>query len=957
MTRVGLRGITTRRLRTVLTALAIVLGVAMVSGSYTLTDTMRGAADSLSSSAYDGTAAAVSAKTAFKMDAEESSDRPTVPESTLTQVQAVPGVEKAVGSISDEARIVGKDGDVVGSGPYFGTGLDPQAGELSPFKLKEGRFATGPGQVVIDAGTADREGYSLGDTIVVQPRGAEREMRVTGIATFGDVDSIGTATFALFDLDTAQRLFDKPGSYTEILVGGPDSVRKQLSESLDDSLQVQTAAAHDRFTLDGLKSFVNFLKVFLLAFGGIAVFVGAFTIYNTLSITVAQRSRELALLRALGATRRQVLRSVVVEALAIGTVASVLGLVAGIGLAKLLSGVFASAGIDLPSTDTVFGARTIIVSLVVGIVVTVLAALGPALRATRVSPVTAMREGTDIPAGRIGRRAPLFAAITGALALGVLGLGLFGPGIDAEGRLALLAPGSLLLFIAVALISPRLVPRLASALGRPGQRIAGVAGGLARRNAMRNPGRTAATAAALMIGIALVAFSAVLGAGLRESTKGALDEQVRADYVVVGQDGWSRIDPDAAKAVAGVPGVDVSTSLVQDQARSFGKEISVDGVDEAQIASVFGFDWEDGSDDAYAELASGGAIVTDRFAEDHDLAVGDRFEVTALKGDRLDLNVAGISKPDRFDPLATGEVTIARSAYEKSFTAERERYAFVAADGASRPALEKALASFPDVKLQSKSEFQTDQSAWVDQILGIFYVLLGLAVIVSLFGIVNTLALSVLERTRELGMLRAIGMSRRQVRRMIRHESVVTALIGAVLGIAVGLFLAGLATTALSGRGAALRGPGGLARGVHGRGRGGRSAGRHGPGAPGRPPRRAEGAAVRVTKPSPAHRRQQHQGGGGPGDRERRDSPHTPPRPHARRWRHGDPHFLRADADRGRLRLLHRGGKRDRRAPLRQRLRRRAWCLRARQRLRSRRDRLGAQLVTRHALGAHSYGA
>ena len=800
MSRVALRGITTRRLRTVLTALAIVLGVAMVSGSYTLTDTMRGAADSLSSSAYDGTAAVVSAKTAFKVD-EEFAVRPSIPASDLKQVRAVPGVEKAVGSITDEARIVGKDGDIVGTGPYFGVGLDPQAGKLSPFKLKEGEFASGPGQVVIDAGTADREGYSVGDTIAIQARGPERKVEVSGIGTFGDVDSIGTATFALFDLHTAQTLFDKQGRYTEILVGGPSSVRTQLSESLGSSLQVQTAAEHDRFTLDGLKTFVKFLKILLLVFGGIAVVVGAFTIYNTLSITVAQRSRELALLRALGATRRQVLRSVVVEALAIGTIASVIGLVAGIGLAKLLSGVFASAGIDLPSTDTVFGARTIIVSLAVGIVVTVLAALGPALRATRVSPVTAMREGTDIPAGRIGRRATLFAAIAGVLALGVLGLGLYGPGIDAEGRLALLAPGSLLLFIAVALISPRLVPRLAGALGRPGQRIAGAAGGLARRNAMRNPGRTAATAAALMIGIALVAFSAVLGAGMRESTKGALDEQVRADYVLVGQDGWSPIDPQAAKAVAEVPGVDVSTGLVQDSARSFGKEISVDGVDEAQIASVFGFEWEKGSDDAYKELASGGAIVTDRFAEDHDLGVGSHFQVTAIKGDRLDLSVAGISKPDRFDPLGTGEVTIARSAYDESFTAERERYAFVAADGASRPALEKALASFPDVKLQSKSEFQTDQSAWVDQILGIFYVLLGLAVIVSLFGIVNTLALSVLERTRELGMLRAIGMSRRQVRRMIRHESVVTALIGAVLGIGVGLFLAGLATTALSDEG------------------------------------------------------------------------------------------------------------------------------------------------------------
>ena len=353
-----------------------------------------------------------------------------------------------------------------------------------------------------------------------------------------------------------------------------------------------------------------------------------------------------------------------------------------------------------------------------------------------------------------------------------------------------------------------------------------------------------------------------------------------------------------------MPGVDVSTGLVQDAGRSFGKEISVDGVDEARIASVFGFDWEEGSDDAYAELASGGAIVTDRFAEDHDLAVGDRFEVTALKGDKLDLSVAGISKPDRFDPLGTGEVTIARSAYDESFTAERERYAFVAADGASRPALEKALASFPDVKLQSKSEFQTDQSAWVDQILGIFYVLLGLAVIVSLFGIVNTLALSVLERTRELGMLRAIGMSRRQVRRMIRHESVVTALIGAVLGIAVGLFLAGLATTALADEGLRFAVPVGslVAFTVVAAVAGVLAA--MGPARRAVPPRRAQGAAVRVALEPHA-------------------APHPPPQhqwrrvgrlgvthltlgghPHARRSLHGDPHFLRAHAGRDRLRLL-----------------------------------------------------
>ena len=322
MTRVALRGITTRRLRTVLTALAIVLGVAMVSGAYTLTDTMRSAADSLSAASYDGTAAVVSAKTAFEPE-DEFFARPDIPASTLEQVRAVDGVERAVGNITDEARLLDRDGDVIGSGPYFGTGLDPRAGDLSPFRLAEGRFATGPGEVVIDAGSAERAGYAVGDSIRVQARGPAQKAEITGIATFGDVDSIGKTSFAVFDLEAAQELFDREGAYSEILVAGPDSVRSELAAALPGDVQVETAAANDRFTLDGLKSFVDFLKVLLVAFGGIAVFVGAFTIYNTLSITVAQRSRELALLRALGATRRQVLRSVVLEALVIGALASI----------------------------------------------------------------------------------------------------------------------------------------------------------------------------------------------------------------------------------------------------------------------------------------------------------------------------------------------------------------------------------------------------------------------------------------------------------------------------------------------------------------------------------------------------------------------------------------------------------------------------------------------------------
>jgi putative ABC transport system permease protein len=805
--RVAVKSLRTRRLRTVLTAFAIVLGVAMVSGAYTLTDTMGAAADSLSKASYHGTDAVVTKKLAVERTIDDEAPAPPVPASALEQVEAVPGVAAAVGSISDEARILGKNGKVEGTGPYFGIGYDASAPDgLAPFEVTDGRFATGPGQVVIDAGTAKKNGLAVGDRVRIQPRGQVQTFEVSGIATFGDVDSLGPATFAVFDLRAGQRLFAKGSSYSEILVKGDGSVsaaalRERLANELPGTLQVQTAAKQDRFMLDGLKMFVDILQVVFVAFGGVAIFVGAFTIMNTLSITIAQRSRELAMLRTIGASRRQVLRSVLGEAVGLGLVASVLGLVAGLGLASLLRGVMSGAGMDLPQTGTVFALRTVLVSLGVGVGVTVLASLGPAMRATRVSPVTVLREGAEIPQSRIGRHATTIAAVVAVISLVILGLGMFAGGIDATGRLALLAPGALLLFVAVALVSPRLVPPLASALGRPARRIAGSSGALARENAMRNPGRTAATAAALMIGIALVTFVAVIGQGMRDSTKGSLEEALRGDYVMVGQDDWSPIDPAAIRASAGVPGVEVATGIVQEPGKAFGDRTQVDGVDPATIGSVYGWQWKDGSDDSLARLRSGGAIVTDRFAEEHGLKVGERLAVTAPGGDRLALEVAGISEPDRFNPLGLGEVTISRLAFDRSFSAERERYGFVKADGPAVPELKQALAAYPDVKLQANAAFVDRQAAWVDQILAIFYVLLALCVLVSLFGIVNTLALSVLERTRELGMLKAIGMTRRQLRRMVRHESVVTAMIGVTLGIGIGLFLAALATTALSDEG------------------------------------------------------------------------------------------------------------------------------------------------------------
>ena len=552
MTRFSLKGLAARPLRTALTALAIVLGVAMVSAAYTLTDTFRTAANSLSSSAYDGTDAVVTSKTLFKTDpnSDVSGQVPTLPASTLAAIRKQPGVGLAVGDVTDlSTKLVGKDGKPIGSGPYFGVGLDsrtPGASALTPFKIDSGRYASGPGQVVIDKNTAEKKGFKVGSRIKIATKGPARTYTITGIARFGDVASLGTATAAVFDLKTAQQVLAKRG-FDDILVkAAPDTspaqLRSQLKSSLPAGLTVKSAQDQDRFTLDGLKSFLSIIKGFLLAFGFVAIFVGAFTIYNTLSITVAQRSRELAMLRTIGASRRQVMRSVMLEAFAIGVLASIVGIVAGLGLAHGLNGILKSFGLDLPQASMGLALRTIVIAGLVGIVVTVLAGIGPALRATRVSPVIALREGAHVPQGRIGRRGPAIGAVLSILGLAVIAYGMFAGGLDAITRMISLAPGCLLLFFGVALLSSKLARPMASVLGKPGAKLGGAAGELARQNAMRNPKRTAVTAAALMIGIALVAFVAVLGAGVTQSATGDLKDSLRASAVVSGQDGYSPID-------------------------------------------------------------------------------------------------------------------------------------------------------------------------------------------------------------------------------------------------------------------------------------------------------------------------------------------------------------------------------------------------------------------------------
>jgi putative ABC transport system permease protein len=792
MSKVTLKGLAMHKVRAVLTILAVVIGVAMISGAYVVSDTMLSAAKSLSSSAYDNTDAVVTKKQAFNQD-NTVGTAVTIPEQTIAKVRAVPQVAAATGDITEQAKLINDKGKVIGSGPYFAIGYDPASGkDLTPFKLTAGHFATANDEVVIDKGTADDQHWKVGDSIKAAAIGPVKTYKVVGITKFGTVDKLGSATVALFTMPEAQAMFRKGPAVNSILVSAksgvsPDQLRSALRSQLGAGVTVQSAKAQDRFTLDGLTQFVKILRGILVAFGAISIFVGAFIIFNTLSITVAQRIREIAMLRTVGADRGQVMRSVVAEAAVIGVLGTFFGILLGFGIAKGLQAIMSSAGLALPRVGTVFEPRTAIVAAIVGIGVTVVASISPALRATRIEPVAALREGAELPLTRTGKRMPKIALGITIFGIALASFGNFASGLKFADRLPFIGLGSFLLFIGVAALSPKFVKPLASVLGRPSEKMAGAPGVLALRNTERKPGRTAGTAAALMIGIALVTFVAVLAASVKSAIVGDLQDNLKpAQYVVAAQDGFSPITQEAKDAVGSVAGVKAVQGIREDTARVGKKNVQVDGVDGAQLPKVFSYPWVEGSDATLAKLGTTGAVLLDDFAKDHHYKVGTPITLRAQSGKTVTLKVIGLDDSKK-NGLALGQVTVSNETFGNYFHADGDRVALVA--GGSLPELKTALAAYPDAKVSSKDKYVKDSTSWLQSMIGILYVMLAFSVIVSLFGIVNTLVLSVVERTREIGMLRAVGMTRGQTRRMVRHESIITSLIGATLGALVGLFL------------------------------------------------------------------------------------------------------------------------------------------------------------------------
>jgi putative ABC transport system permease protein len=805
MRRVALKGIWWRKGRAALTAFAVVLGVAMVSGTFILTDTINKAFDSIFQDSYAKTSAVISGK---EVVADAASGTATVPAALLERVRANDKVDEATGAIfnlsgtSDATKLIGKDGESLGSSNngQFGFGFDPRAERFNPMSLTDGRWASGPGQVVIDKGTANDHGYGIGDKIGVAANGPTRQYTITGLAKYGKENSVGGATIAVFDVPTAQALLGKRGQYDTIFAAARDGVSDQqlvndLKPVVPASAEVRTGQSQADKDSQDVKDNTKFVQYFLLGFGFIALGVGAFVIFNTLSITLAQRIRELATLRTLGASRRQLKRSVLTEGLVMGVFASVTGLFLGLALAAGLNGLFKAFGVDLPQASTQIQTRTVVVALGLGIGITLIASISPARRATRIAPVAALREGATLPP-RLGARKPAIPVtivVVSAVLLvaGALGVGSLGT------TMLLVGVGALGLFLGVIMIASKLVRPLAKLVGGPARRFGGPSGRLASSNSTRNTTRTATTAGALMIGLALVALVATIAASSRASFRNADEKAVSADYVVTSKSGFDTIPTGAGQAVARVQGVKSVSAVRHDEAKAFGSKVTVEGI-APNFADTVHMDWSQGSDAVIPRLGAQGAIVTKAYADDHGLRIGSPLTLTTSNGRPVPARVAAISDPEGD---LTADVLIAQASFDAHFPRPSDMYVFVrTANGTSSAVtdgIDRAVAGFPEVDSHTRSGWIDFRGKDAQQFIMLLYVLLALSVIVSLFGMVNALVLTVFERTREIGMMRAVGMTRRQVRRMIRHESIITALIGAGLGLPLGVAIAGAMAAAL----------------------------------------------------------------------------------------------------------------------------------------------------------------
>lgn len=777
MIRTALKGVIAHRLRLTLTAISIVLGVAFVAGTYVFTDTISGGFDDLFNGVYSQIDVSVR-----QVGSDSGFETGKIPETIVSDLAALDVVAESEGEIWGMSQIISPSGEPIGGqGPPTLGGSWVTSEYLSCFRIDEGdgRPPTSPQEVLIDAATARNHGFELGDSIQVSTLSGASSYELVGIASFGEADSMMGATAAVWDFETAQTLLGLEGYVTEISVRAiegvtPEELRDAISLALPDGYEAITGQARSDEVTAAFAEEMGFVNTALLAFAAVAMFVGGFIIQNTFRIVVAQRTRELALMRAIGARRSQIIWLVIIEAAAVALISSALGVAAGVGLASILqSGLVNSFG--MPSSDLVLIPRTIIVAMSVGLTATIVSALLPAIKASRVPPVAAMSEHEyRVPKAALRTRG-IASAIVITLSVAVLMVGLFG---DFGSATVMVLVGSLGLFMGISILAPLLAAPIGKTVGHA---FRGITGKLARENTGRQPRRTAATASALMIGVALVSFVAIFGESFKQQMAGVLEESFPTDLAFQGAGFEAGVSSTAVDILGNMDEVEVVSPIAQGLLEVNNSDAMMIAVDPDTIGEVY---FMDASGDE--SLLWESVFIHDEFARNHGIEIGDTVDLTFWNGESVPTLVTGTFSDSTF-----ADVVIPMDTYREH---HHSPYYFIAfanlKEGVSlsdgEAAAHMALAEFPSITIRTQDAQAQEWENQIEMMVGLFSALLGLAIVIGLLGIANTLALSVVERTREIGLLRAVGLGRRQLRRLVRQEAFIVSVFGAILGIVVG---------------------------------------------------------------------------------------------------------------------------------------------------------------------------
>ena len=783
MFRLSLKMTLARKGRLLLTSLAIILGTSFLAGTSIFSATVNSTFDRLFTDVFRDVDAYV--RSTSSVDTGFGEQRAPSPISALETILGVEGVSAAVGDMQSYARVIGKDGKPLGEDqgpPTFGGIASSSVAGL--WNTETGRLPIGPKEVMLDRTTAEAGKFAIGDTVRVNALSGTREFSLVGIANYGDISSPGGATFALFDQPTASEFLLKPGFVDAFLIQGDGTLSDEaLAKAIDsalspsDKLETLTGAQITEETTSQIKTVLGFFTTFLTAFSFIALGIGCFVIYNVFSITAAQRQRESALLRAIGASRRQVTNSLIVEAVVIGLVGSTLGFIFGIGLSQALSALLNAIGLEIPTTGLTINSSAIFSTVLVGTIITTLSAILPALRSGRVPPLAAIREtALDVVTGLTRR------VIIGLVFM-ILGVVALVASINGA-EVIFLGLGVLAVFAGVLVLGPAISKPVAMLLGKPVARLRGITGAMSQQNAARNPKRTARTAAPVLIGVALVTSFTALAASIKSEIRESIGSSFRGDFALsVNSRGFGGIPTSVTDQIDQLPEVQTATGV------GF---IAAKVGDESPFILVFNPKTADGLynlemiEGRQSDLGKDEIFIEQDKSIEKNLPVGSSVQVTLIDGRSIQLKVAGTYKN------AYGNYVVSRELFEGVATPLFDSFVYIStntnvSDENARTAISAISADLGVGTLESRTEYIDSQAAQIDQFLALIYGLLFLSVIIAIVGIIITLLLSVFERRHEIGLLRSVGMTRSQVRTMVRWESVITSLFGAVTGVLLGI--------------------------------------------------------------------------------------------------------------------------------------------------------------------------